>query len=840
MRLYSTLTILCLFTRVISFAQAPALTNDANAIPAKENIYEIKNNFLMHVLHNPTDKEKDENDNDLARFNRWYNFVAPRCYPTGDMPRPNILIEETRKAVSGRKLSASRSTSATNVWQPVGPMQVPTNNNGIGRINCIVIDPLDTNTLYVGSACGGVHISHNGGLTWASNSDYFPSLSIADIAVNTVHTDTLYAATGDGYGYVDDGYNTFWGGLYSAGVMKSTDGGNTWDTTGLSFVQSNRDIVQKLLINPHNPNILLAAATNGIWQTTNAGFSWTHVYTADHVYSMAFYPGSPDTVYGVNNSSLIVSYNGGTTWSTLHAGINPAADRASIAVSPVAPSSIWLLDANDSLHWSHNGGVTFYTVASPASTANFYGYYDRVLVVSPTDSLYVLAFGMIMAKSTDGATTWAHLNPAGDVHVDNHAAAINPLHSATMYTGNDGGISITRNGGATWKNLSNGLMISQIYRMSSSRQNPDTMICGLQDNGSITYNATNWNWVTGGDGQACAIDPLDDNVQISSSQNGYFNLSTDAGNTFNYLNINDTGTWTAPVAFDPNNTQNIFFGFNHIWATYDQGTTFTQISGELFAAVGGASFLVVAPSNSQVLYASDQSTIYRTTDGGVTWTNVTGSLASSSVAITRIAVDPRDEKRVFVTTSGYVAGRKVFLSTVGGTTWTNISQNLPNLPADCIAIDTSTAGALFVGTDIGVYYTDSSQTGWSLYQTGLPNVIVDDLDVNYGNYMVRAATYGRGVWQCGLKKQPLSIPKVSTSPAAGVKVYPNPTSNTWNLQFLKQKPANFVVKVSDISGRTVYTQENAYQIDASQLASGVYNIEVVVGDAHYNLKAIRK
>ena len=346
--------------------------------------------------------------------------------------------------------------------------------------------------------------------------------------------------------------------------------------------------------------------------------------------------------------------------------------------------------------------------------------------------------------------------------------------------------------------------------------------------------------MTGGDGQACAIDPLDDNVQISSSQNGYFNLSTDAGNTFNYININDTGTWTAPVAFDPNNTQNIYFGFNHIWATYDQGTTFTQISGELFASVGGASFLVVAPSNSQVLYASDQATIYRTIDGGTTWTNVTGGLASSSVAITRIAVDPRDAMRVFVTTSGYVAGRKVFLSTVGGTTWTNISQNLPNLPADCIAIDTSTAGALFVGTDIGVYYTDSSQTGWSLYQTGLPNVIVDDLDINYGYYMVRAATYGRGVWQCSLKKQPLSIPKVPTSPTAGMKVFPNPTSSVWNLQFLKQKPANFVVKVSDINGRTVYTQENAYQIDASQLASGVYNIEVSVGDAHYNLKAIRK
>ena len=195
--------ICCLFVCPALFAQSP-VTPGVNGTKKKENIYDIKQNFLYHVLHNPADKhdanekEKDGEDNDLTRFNRWFNFVEPRCYPSGDMPRPDIVVTESKKAFAAQKASTSRKTSTMVPWQPLGPIQIPVNNNGIGRIDCIVIDPLDTNTLYVGSACGGVHISHDGGLTWTTNTDNFPSLSVADIAVNPVHTDTLYAATGDG------------------------------------------------------------------------------------------------------------------------------------------------------------------------------------------------------------------------------------------------------------------------------------------------------------------------------------------------------------------------------------------------------------------------------------------------------------------------------------------------------------------------------------------------------------------------------------------------------------------------------------------------------------------
>ncbi len=840
------LTAIFLCASTVMFAQA--IDSVAGKPLEKRNIYEIKKGFQYHVLHNPEEKhdpeehDNEEHDNDQARFNRWFYFVQPRCYPTGDLPDADVLIRETQKVNRSSNAQRSsggarRTTSAG--WQPLGPMTVPLNSNGIGRINCVVIDPLDTNTLYVGAACGGVHISHNGGATWTTNTDNFPSLSIADIAVNPIHPDTLYAATGDGYGYTIDGYNTFWGGLYSAGVMKSTDGGNTWSTTGMTFTQPTRQSLLRLLINPANPNILLAAAVNGIYRTVDAGASWLRVYTAGPVYSLAFRPGAPDTVYGVNNTNLVWSVDGGATWSVLYAGINPASDRATIAVSPASPRSIWVLDADNVLKWSHDRGATFTaTPSSPADSAIFYGYYDRVLAVSPTDSQFVLACGMLMTRSIDGGATWGRLNPSQDVHVDNHAMTFNPLHSATIYSGNDGGVFVTRNGGLSWQNISDGLTISQVYYSSASRQSPYTMIAGLQDNGSLTYNGSTWKQVGGNDGMNCAISPINDSIQVFSYQFGDFYMSHDRGNNFNYINIApETGNWTSPVVCDPNNVANIYFGLQHIHVTHDTGATFSSLNTTANFP-GGALCLAIGASNSQVLYASDQATIYRTTDAGASWTNVTGTLPGA-IAITRIAVDPRDAMRVYVTMSGYLNGKKVYMSTTGGTTWTNISMDLPNLPADCIAVDTSLPGALFVGTDIGVYYTDSLLTGWHLYDHGLPNVIVDDIQLSYANSKVRAATFGRGIWETDLRRLTLG-PGQTKAPEPGISIFPNPTTSKWQLRFAQQKPGNFEVRVSDINGRLLSANINTEIIDASSLASGVYNIEVIVGDDHHSIKAIRK
>ncbi|MGN6568808.1 MAG: WD40/YVTN/BNR-like repeat-containing protein, partial [Flavipsychrobacter sp.] len=308
---------------------------------AQNNIYKIKAAMLQDGAikdKNETREIEHGEDDNMAKFNRWFALMEPRCYPSGDVPGPDVLLNAW-KPDNNNRTAGYKKTGSTPNWQPIGPIVTGEYAIAIGRVNCIAVNPVDTNTIYIGTAGGGLFISHNGGKNWKSNSDNFPSLSIAAIAVNPIHPDTIYAATGDEYGYETYSYNIFWGGLYSAGIIMSSDGGNSWHTTGMSYLQSDRQIVQSLLIHPRHPNILLAGTRNGIYRSTDAGVSWKNVDTNQHVYSMAIKPNQPDTVYAANDSNLKVSYDAGASWRNIYYGINtpgayPTDNRTTITVSP--------------------------------------------------------------------------------------------------------------------------------------------------------------------------------------------------------------------------------------------------------------------------------------------------------------------------------------------------------------------------------------------------------------------------------------------------------------------------------------------------------------------------
>ena len=809
-------------------------------IPAKGldlstgNIYTIRQQYLEKVLHNPLDKNNTKEDNDLERFNRWFNFVEPRCYPSGNLPKPDVLVNTTRKA--NKSPRTARTTSAS-TWYPLGPV-------GMGRVDCIVIDPIDHSTIYVGAACGGVWISHDGGTTWTSNTDNFPSLSVGDIAVNPQHTDTLYAATGDGFAYIpgsESAFNIFWGGLYSAGVMQSTDGGSSWHTTGLTYLQPNNAIIQKLLIHPNNPNILLAATRHGILRTTDAGATWNLVDTG-HVFSMAFHSNAPDTIYAVNTSDLRVSYDAGATWSLLYSGINTTGGRCTIATSKAAPKAVWIMTDQNLVATSHDEGHTFPAIsADPTAITSFYGYYDRVIAVSPADSNNVIVAGMLMATSPDGGGSWNYLDPAYMVHPDNHAVVFDDLNPNIIFSGNDGGLFMTNDGGNTWTDLSNQLSIAQIYRMSSSRQNPYLMLCGLQDNGTLYNNGTFWDYSasSAGDGMDCLIYPGDDNIQLTSYQYGNFFLSTDQGFSFINLTEPEVGNWTTPAVFSPYSPDTIYFGYNNMYVSYDMGFTYHPLTIDSPFAPHGVVSLAIGASNSSVLYAANLGHIMRTTDKGTTWTDVTAGLPGDSLAIIHIALNYTDPFKVYVSISGYTDGKKLYYSSNGGATWTNISSNLPNLPVNCVVLDSSTPGAIFVGTDMGVYYTDSSLPNWIPYNAGLPNVIVNDLEINYTNYRLRAATYGRGIWETNLRKIPLSVPAQAYSNSTDVLLAPNPSGSSWNIHFTSPPANGYQVRLADYTGRVLYTGKNSTEVPGTGLPCGIYTIQIEAGTQHYSLKAVK-
>jgi photosystem II stability/assembly factor-like uncharacterized protein len=182
----------------------------------------------------------------------------------------------------------------------------------------------------------------------------------------------------------------------------------------------------------------------------------------------------------------------------------------------------------------------------------------------------------------------------------------------------------------------------------------------------------------------------------------------------------------------------------------NQGTAWTAISPAL-AGVSTFTVLKVAQSSPKVIYAGNGKRLYITKDDGATWTEITAGLPVAANYLTYVAINDNDPKIAYVTFSGYNAGQKVYKTTNSGTTWVNISGSLPNIPANCIAYEKNIKNALYVGTDAGVYYIKDGLADWVPYKTGLPNVIVDELEIHYGTKKIRAATYGRGLWQAALK-----------------------------------------------------------------------------------------
>ncbi len=841
MKSFSLVAILCLCSELLLGQSAVKNTVNDEQSESADNIYTIREHFLQSLKTRDDDsKLKKGGDDELAEFNRWYYMTELRSYPSGKLPPVDAVLKAYDEEKKLSKKQAFKTTGNPGPWQVIGPQIIPNNWYGIGRVNCISVSPQNSGIIYIGAACGGVWRSNDYGQTWATSSDNFPSLSVADIAINPIHPDTIYAATGDGYGYEVDGYHNFWGGLYTAGIMMSTDSGNTWNTTGFSYLQTDKNLVTQLLIHPTHPNVLLASTRQGIFRSADAGLTWTNVHPGN-MFKMIFRPGQPDTIYVSQDNALLVSYNRGANWQVLNSAIQ---NRVSIAVSPAAPKDIWIMDSTGNIQLSQDGGQNFNSIGS-SSGIYFQNYYDLAIAVSPVDTNMLMVLGVSMAQSNDGGNTW---QPMGDgyVHPDNRVLVFDPQNPSTFYCGNDGGIFATGDNGLTWNDLGNGLVISQIYRTSSSRQNPYLILCGLQDNNTLMYDGANWSAVIGGDGEACAIAPTDDMIQVGAYQNGNFYLSTSQGSFFSPLGIpgNNYAAWTAPVVFNPNSSDTIYFGMFGVYASYDQGNTFINLTPADSFTDGtqkhpGVTCLAVAPSNARLLYAADEARIMKSTDGGDTWANVTGNLPVSSVAISHVTVDFKNQMRVFVTMSGYQAGDKVYVSNTGGTTWTNISYNLPNIPANCIAVDSSTKGALFVGTDMGLYYMDSSQNTWAKYSTGLPNVIVDDIDINYTNYKIRAATYGRGLWECDLPQKSLAVPQIP-SVANIVQLYPNPGTDSWNINFLKNKPQSYTVTVSDMAGRVLYQQAHPDKINILSFPRGIYLVDICVDGVHDHIKAVKE
>jgi PKD repeat protein len=710
------------------------------------------------------------------QFKRWEHYWESRVdHQTGAFPSGETYELANRMY----KEDLSKRTETGN-WVNLGPVESWGGYWGVGRINHIAFHPNDPNTLWVTTPQGGVWMTSNGGGDWMPLTDDQEVMATTAIALSPdfSSSQTIYLGTGE----MDD-----WRLSGGVGVLKSTDGGNTWMPTGLTFNPADEISVNKILIHPNNYQTIYAATSDGIFKSINGGSSWDWIYTEPYISDLEFKPDDPSTLFAANKywGRIYKLSNDGSNVFIVHNEWDNGARRIELATCPSNPSRVYAVAVDEhggmyNFLRSTDSGSNYNVIYTPGPSQNApnilninqygddvggQGWYDIALIVDPNNSNHVYCGGINTWESYNGGSSWTLNNfwtdyycPSCEIaHADKHYFAYN---GNTLYESNDGGLYKTVDG-ENWSVISDGIINSQLYKLGVNLYNWRQVLTGMQDNGVKKFDDGSWQELSGGDGMDCYFQPPDPNVQYYILQNGNDFYRTD-NNWQTKTDIKPEGSegaWTTPYIAMDNSPFDLYAGFQHVYKSTDKGENwsiiFNQNSESRFRCID------VAPYNRQVIWASDRYNIWKTTNGGTSWTNMNSGLPGNM--ITDIHISIFDENKVFLT-MGEFDEHAIYKTTNGGTTWTNISAGLPPIPANCLEINhfSSLDGdELYLGTDFGVY-VKAGDANWQLFSGGMPKVAVTELEITYlgrgkGDRdafdMIRAATYGRGLWESNCYSQ---------------------------------------------------------------------------------------
>lgn len=831
-------------------------------------------------------------NNDIAQkkgwkyFKRWEMETQLHTNSKGIPVDPAVYIDEVTRLAREKEIIKASNNDRNLTWLPAGPNVLPNNltgymENGIGRFNCIAFDPNSPSTYYVGVAQGGVWKTSNNGLSWQPLTDDLPITRISDIAIDPNNTSVMYISVCD-FEYIGVSLqlngrkrNTH----YGLGVYKTTDGGQNWAPTGLSFQLTNGDasLIRKTIVNQNNGNKLVACGTSGMYISNNAGATWTK--TMDSLFwDLTQDPNNPNILYAASgwvatsnqgNAAIYKSTDFGLTWTMLNTGIpaTGAVQRLRIEVAPSNPNYIYALavDINSGyygMYKSTNAGNTWQFIAANLNILGYddgfdaggQGDYDLAFAIDPNNANNLFTGGINVWGSFDGgqnfdpASHWT-LGYGPTLHGDIHFIDFQPL-TGNVFVCSDGGLYRTNaiatqtwndaNNGSPWPTLwtglNNGMQVTSFYRLSSSKNTSGKIMAGAQDNATFFYDGASWYTTNGGDGMDNVFNSTDDNVHIASSQYGNFVKSYDNG--FSYVgifpNLNaEVAEWTTPIIADDNQPGTIYIGFANVMKSTDDGDSWTAISNFPFngIAFNEISALAVAKTNSNVLYAAKRvryeyginGSMYTTNDGGNTWNDVTAGLPDS-LYFTAVEVNAANANKAYVTMAGFSNGNKVFKTINGGASWQNISYNLPNLPINCIK-SLPNGNSLIVACDVGVYQLDETQNTWINISVDLPNVIVSDIEINEAANKIYLSTFGRGIWQADLSV--VSGLKLKNTYVNTITVYPSINDGNFNISNVDY--SNYqTASVYDITGRVVAELKlNAATTPVSlNVASGKYFLKM--------------
>ncbi len=698
--------------------------------------------------------DRDKKGSGLKPFERWKYHWSHYTKTDGTIAPASELWSAWRQKNTLNN-SNQNNTNDTSNWTSLGPYSHTNTASwsaGQGRVNTVAVDPSNSSTYYVGAPAGGIWKSVDAGINWEPLTDYLPQIGVSGIAIHPTDPKTIYIATGD-----DDA-----GDSYAIGVMKSTDGGITWNNTGT--MTGNPNSMNDIYIDTTSPNIVMVATSQGVFKSTNAGDNWTRTLSAN-IIDLKMKPGNNSIWYAASGSTMYRSVDGGNTFSSSTISSLNSSRRIAIAVTPANPNFVYFVSYNGSsekngfngVYKSTNSGASW--VKTAESDDIFEGsqsWYDLAITASDTDPNRVYIGVLNIWRSDNGGdnfykiNNWSSPNSASYTHADIHFLS---FIDGQFFAGTDGGVYVSTDHGLNFTDLTENLAISQFYKISVAQQDSGNIVGGLQDNGGYAFKDNQWNNYFGADGMDCAVNTLDPNNYFGFIQYGGSLYETTDGGLTRKSGIgapneetgnNDSGgEWVTPLV--ANSRGELYAGYKQLYKLDQSNKNWSKVSNELF--FDDIDHIEIDPNNDKNIYISQGASLYKSTDQGETFTQLT----LSSGIINAIEVSNNDSNVAWVVVNGGVYKTTNLLANIP--TFTNINRNLPFESKLVLRHHGSHKdNRVYLGTALGVYFTDDTLNEWQTFDNGLPNVAVRDLEINEKDSKLFAATYGRGVFVADITK----------------------------------------------------------------------------------------
>jgi photosystem II stability/assembly factor-like uncharacterized protein len=664
------------------------------------------------------------------------------------------------------------------------------------------------NVYYFGAVAGGVWKTTNGGINWTPLFDKLKSASpaIGAIAVSESDPNVIYVGTGEACirGNIVGGN----------GVYKSIDAGKTWSFAGLADTHA----IGRLIVSPKNPDVAFVAALGhpfaeneerGIFRTRDGGKTWEKVLYKDAKtggIDVTFDPNNPNIVFaalwqakrtpwsldsGGPGSGLYRSADGGTTWKEIkeHGFPEGIKGRIGVTVSGASPNRVWAVVENEKggIYRSDDGGETWHLLTDDHRFRQRAWYYSHIFAdPKSADTVYILNTSAY--RSNDGGKTFTPLHAP---HGDNHALWIDPTNPKRLINGNDGGATISTDGGQSWTTLYN-QPTAQFYHVTTDNRFPYYMYGAQQDNSTVGIasaspeggiDRANWYNVGGGESGYIAPDPTDPEIVYAGSYGGEITrYDHRTGETLgvNPWPVNPIGwaaadvkhrfQWTEPIVFSPHDPKTLYFAGEVLFKTTDGGMGWNIISPDLTRndkqkqqASGGpitkdntgvevydTIFSVVeSPVQKDLIWVgTDDGLVHITRDAGQHWENVTPKSIPDWGTVSMIEASPTKAGTAYIAVERHKLddfAPYIFKTIDFGQTWNALVNGLPSGNyVHAVRVDPTRDNLLFAGTEAGVYVSFDDGSHWQSLQLNLPPSPVNDLIIKNNDLVV--ATHGRSFW----------------------------------------------------------------------------------------------